>query len=293
MIGTIGEVPEHFLVVAEHEPRLAEQAGRLGEVALVRAIDQLSKAVADIREGDEPRMTVELALLRSARPEIDPSQQALAQRLERLERRGAGPACRRAAARRPHPRRGSRRPPRPPIRSRASPLPRSRRPRRRAASPRSLRGPSPPPRRSATRARGGRRRGRGQVGATAQAATEALDLDRVAGLWPAVLDHVIQSGAGLLAAAIGDARPVAVDPDRSVVELGFPPSAAFNRRKAEVKENRDRVVEALRSVVGTTLRPVYVTLDSQQPDAADAGAEASAARRTCSSASSASSTPSS
>ena len=84
---------------------------------------------------------------------------------------------------------------------------------------------------------------------------------------------MIQSGAGLLAAAIGDARPVAVDPDRSVVELGFPPTAAFNRRTAEVKENRDRVVEALRSVVGTTLRPVYVTLDSQQPDAADAGAE--------------------
>src|SRR5688572_29156646 len=67
VVGTIGEVPDHFLVVPEHRERLAEQAGRLGEVALVRAIDQLSKAVADIREGDEPRMTVELALLRSAR----------------------------------------------------------------------------------------------------------------------------------------------------------------------------------------------------------------------------------
>jgi hypothetical protein len=107
------------------------------------------------------------------------------------------------------------------------------------------------------------------VGARAQAAGEAIDLERVAGLWPSVLDHVVQSGAGLLAAAIGDARPVAVDSDRSVVELGFPSSAAFNRRTAEVKENRDRVVEALRSVLGTTLRPVYVTLDSRPEPAAD------------------------
>ena len=37
-------------------------------------------------------MTLELAILRAARPEIDPSRAALAQRLERVERlvRGAG-----------------------------------------------------------------------------------------------------------------------------------------------------------------------------------------------------------
>ena len=88
VISTVGEIPDHFLVVAEHQVRLTDQAQRLGEVALVRAIDQLSEAIAAIREGDEARMTVELALLRSARPEIDPSASALAQRLERLERGG-------------------------------------------------------------------------------------------------------------------------------------------------------------------------------------------------------------
>jgi len=94
----------------------------------------------------------------------------------------------------------------------------------------------------------------------------------VAGLWPAVLDHMRQSGAGLLSAAIGEARPLAVDAERSVLEVGFPPSAAFNRRKAEVKENRDRVVEAVQAVVGAPLRPVYVTLDGE-PDADEPGPE--------------------
>ncbi len=106
VISTLGEIPDHFMVIAEHETRLSDQAQRLGEVALVRAIDQLSEATAAIREGDEPRMTVELALLRSARPEIDPGSAALAQRLERLERGGAQ-AAPAAPARRSARRRGS------------------------------------------------------------------------------------------------------------------------------------------------------------------------------------------
>jgi len=92
VIATLGEIPDHFLVVAEQEARLSEQAGRLGEVALLRAIDELSAALTAIREGDEARMTVELALLRSAKPEIDPSRAALSQRVERLEQALAGNA---------------------------------------------------------------------------------------------------------------------------------------------------------------------------------------------------------
>ncbi len=92
VIATLGEIPDHFLVVAEHEARIAEQANRLGEVALLRAIDELSAAITAIREGDEARMTVELALLRSARPEIDPSRAAMNQRIERLEQALAGAA---------------------------------------------------------------------------------------------------------------------------------------------------------------------------------------------------------
>ena len=45
----------------------------MSDLILGRSVDVLSKALAEIREGDEPRMTVELALLRVARPQLDPA----------------------------------------------------------------------------------------------------------------------------------------------------------------------------------------------------------------------------
>ena len=50
---------------------------------------------------------------------------------------------------------------------------------------------------------------------------------------------------------------------RDRVEIGFPPSAAFNKRKAEAKENRDRLSEALRTIVGAPLNPSYVVLEEE------------------------------
>ncbi len=101
VVGTLGEVPTHFFLAPEQAERLSAQAGALGEVELVRAIDELSAAIAAVREGDDARMTIELAMLRAARPEIDPSARALAHRLERLERSieaGGAPAPAPAAA---------------------------------------------------------------------------------------------------------------------------------------------------------------------------------------------------
>ena len=97
-----------------------------------------------------------------------------------------------------------------------------------------------------------------RVGATTQAAGEVLDLERLAGLWPAVVDQVRAGGSELLSTTFEVARPVALDTERSTVEIGFPPSAAFNKRKAEAAEARDRMAEAVRTIVGERLRPVYV-----------------------------------
>jgi DNA polymerase-3 subunit gamma/tau len=265
VVGTLGEVPDYLFVPEEQAARLSAQAAALGEVALVRAIDELSGAIAAIREGDDARMTVELALLRAARPEIDPSQAALAQRLERLEgRTGPGPA---EAT------------PEPPGKPDPGPDP----------------GPVGPSEGQGQGQDEGERTGpragseaspveaiaqgavatakaavdevRTEVEATAHAAGDALDLERLAGLWPAVIDQVRHSGSEFLAAAFNAARPVAVDPEGSTVEIGFPPSAAFNKRKAEAKENRERFMEALRTIVGTPLRPTYVMLESEpEPD---------------------------
>ena len=85
VIRTVGEVPDAFSVTAADPERLRAQADELSELALVRAIDVIAAALAAVKEGDEPRMTLELALLRSARPQLDPTRQALLQRVERLE----------------------------------------------------------------------------------------------------------------------------------------------------------------------------------------------------------------
>ena len=99
VIRTIGEPPATFSVTAADPERLRVQAEAFSDLALTRAIDAIAAALAAIKEGDEPRMTLELAILRAARPEIDPSRAALAQRLERVERllEGGGVQARRRA----------------------------------------------------------------------------------------------------------------------------------------------------------------------------------------------------
>ena len=48
-----------------------------------------------------------------------------------------------------------------------------------------------------------------------------------------------------------------------MLRIGFPPSAAFNKRKAEAQGNRERFADAIKTIVGVRLRPVYVLLDEE------------------------------
>ncbi|MDQ1437934.1 MAG: polymerase subunit gamma/tau, partial [Acidimicrobiaceae bacterium] len=66
--------------------RLAEQAARLGPAGLTRAMEALGQAVIDMRDALDPRITLEVAVVRLARPEADTSPAALLERIERLER---------------------------------------------------------------------------------------------------------------------------------------------------------------------------------------------------------------
>ena len=93
VIQTIGEVPETFVITATDEGRLSAQAASIGAATLVRTIDELAAALAAVREGDEARMAVEIALLKAARPDLDPSAEGLLRRVERLEKgcKGNGP----------------------------------------------------------------------------------------------------------------------------------------------------------------------------------------------------------
>ena len=87
------------LNLADDAADRAEQQGRrLGPAALVRAMEALGDALMQMREALDPRVSLEVALVRIARPEVDTSPAALVERIERLERGApAAPAARQAA----------------------------------------------------------------------------------------------------------------------------------------------------------------------------------------------------
>lgn len=73
-------------VPPEVHPRLVAQAGKFSAGELNRILSLLLQAQTDMRWSTAPRLTLELALVRSALPETDPQPAALVGRVERLER---------------------------------------------------------------------------------------------------------------------------------------------------------------------------------------------------------------
>ncbi len=256
-------IPAGIGLVVLDAGKVLDQAGRVPEVAIVRSIDVLSAALAEIREGDEPAITLEVALLRCARPEIDPSGRALAERLERLERSlaeggtvvasGASPALRLAEDQEVTADDGGSADDRSPQSHQPEPAP----------------GPidaDPGPEEDAAPPEA-------EVKNVAQAAAasvaQAIDIERVADLWPSVVEQVRQSGSILLSSIFEGAKPMEVDAAQSELKIGFPASMAFNKRKAESQLNTDRFADALRTVVGERLRPVFVLLEGGDDRAAN------------------------
>ena len=85
LVQHLAEVPDSLPVTAEARDRLREQANQLPAATVVRLIDLLAVAVDDMRQGGDPRLPLELALVKVTRPSSDLSRESLAYRLERLE----------------------------------------------------------------------------------------------------------------------------------------------------------------------------------------------------------------
>jgi DNA polymerase-3 subunit gamma/tau len=98
LVQHMGEVPESLPVTEEARERLRAQANQLGEPAVIRLIDLLAVAVDDMRQGGDPRLPLELALVKVTRPAADLSRESTAYRLEQLESRGPAPAAPAATA---------------------------------------------------------------------------------------------------------------------------------------------------------------------------------------------------
>jgi DNA polymerase III subunit gamma/tau len=286
---TVGEVPNTFVVTATDEGRLAAQAQAIGAATLVRTIDELSAALTAVREGDDARMAVEIALLKAARPDLDPSTEGLLRRIERLEQQGtdapraAGPVGAGDPPPLPVAKASSGAvPPTPPPAADASPGDAGTSEASEEAegadesseseaedtdSPPSAEHDPPAggadggvPHSGGDREAGSEHMGEPAVTGPAGQQASGLDLEQVVRVWPAVLDQLLQT-APALAATFEGARPVAVDADERSVTIGFPADHTFNKRKAEAPDKREQMAAALEAVLGQQLRPIYAVLD--------------------------------
>ena len=90
LVQHMNEVPDSLPVTDEAKERLREQANQLPAATVIRLIDLLAVAVDDMRQGGDPRLPLELALVKVTRPASDLSRESLAFRLERLEQGAPG-----------------------------------------------------------------------------------------------------------------------------------------------------------------------------------------------------------
>ncbi len=244
---TTGEVPSAFVVTATDSERLRAQAAAVGPATLVRTIDELAGALTAIREGDEGRMAVEIALLKAARPDLDPSTEGLLRRIERLEKRlrdGGGADAPEADAA-----------PEEPAVEEPEPTPTQAAEAHGAVSEPAGASEGPDPADSSPSTDP-------DASAAGPADDPATSLDEVTRAWPTVLTKLAET-APALAATFEGARPVALD--GGALEIGFSADRTFNKRKAEAPERREAVAAALLEVTGQTLRPTYVLLDEDAP----------------------------
>jgi len=261
VVQTLGDVPESFAVTAEHTDRLQSQAERISQAEVLRAIDLLAAALTAVKDGSDPRIQLEIALLKATQPQSDGSLQALAARVERLEQSVGGggnaasprPAPTKPPEVAPQPERQSEPEPPDPPRAAASP------PERATASP-PERATASPPERAAQRAEAA------AVAAVADAAPDeaapALDFDQLKALWPAVVEAVCEENQ-MVGASLANARPVGLDGSRLTVAFGE--ESAFAKKTVERK--RDLPAKAIRTLTGHPFDVVYELRDGESVNA--------------------------
>jgi DNA polymerase III subunit gamma/tau len=254
-VKMLEEVPEELRVTPERDARLLAQAQRLAGTDVVRLLDLVSDALEATANGAQPRIQLELVLIKATAPEVDPSAAALLARIERLEAALAG----------------QRPPPTPVPAPAAAPVPETAAPPTRKSNgddPASGRAPRPQAASASTAPQEP-----APVASQPQPAAGAPpagppELGTVTACWPAVID-LLNKDNQLLASSLAAARPVSLNGE--ALTIAFPTDKPFYLRKAEQDENRRATAEALRAVIGTVLALRYELRD--EPEPADPAAE--------------------
>jgi DNA polymerase III subunit gamma/tau len=300
---TTGEVPTTFVVTATDTARIHQQASTVGGATLVRTIDELAGALTAVREGDDARMAIEIALLKAARPDLDPSTEGLLRRIEKVERQlasgGPPPSPSPVAPEPAAPEPQAARPEPPPAQPQAAqperPEPTPPEPQPQASEPPAAAENAPsagdtvgwtPPEEASATGRGGGSPAVAGPAAGAPPSTEPAgapsdpsagapsstepagahpDLTQVKRIWPTILDELAKK-APALAATFDGAAPVAFDDEG--LAIGFPLDQPFNKRKAESPDRKQALIDAFVAVTGEPVAPRYVLLEEGEAPAA-------------------------
>jgi DNA polymerase-3 subunit gamma/tau len=252
---TLGEVPSQLAMTAERDARLADQARRLTGADSVRLLDLLAAGMRLAKDGADAQTQLEVALVKAAAPEVDPSTRALLARLERLERGGAVAAPAAPAAAVPTtpaaPASAAPAPAPAPAAAPAAATPSAPAAPAAAAQPESAR-PEPEPEREPERS---------AVAVAEQPRVGNLDLGMVQELWPAVLQTLAEPNQPL-AVCLAEARIIhAAERD---ITLAFAPGHSFQKRRAEDSAARRQLAEAFRELSGITPRLTFETREAEE-----------------------------
>jgi DNA polymerase III subunit gamma/tau len=88
-LAVMGAADEN--VAPAQRERAARIGARLGPAGLTRALDVLGESLVELARKPDPRIVVEVALVRLTQPSTDRTLDAILERLDRLERGGDGP----------------------------------------------------------------------------------------------------------------------------------------------------------------------------------------------------------
>jgi DNA polymerase-3 subunit gamma/tau len=223
LVQHMGEVPESLPVTEETRERLRAQANQVGEPTVVRLLDLLAVAVDDMRQGGDPRLPLELALVKVTRPASDLARESVNFRLEQLEQRGPTAA-----------------PPAAP----SSPAP---------APAAALRQQAPAPAAAPEAVE--------TSGAVAVAAPPAVDLEQLQEAWQRTVVPAVAERSIPISTVLGEARPSGLAGDTLTIE--FPASASFHRQLAEEPKNATMLADALYEVTGRRLSLAFAVGDAE------------------------------
>jgi DNA polymerase-3 subunit gamma/tau len=269
LVKTAPGQPELLDVTDDEAERLTAQAAKYSAPELARVISLLLAAQTDMRWTTSPRLSLELALIRSTIPEADERPEALVSRLERLERlSGIGGASGGGGAAVPA---GSDSPPSAPSKDAPASVGGSYSPSSPAtpstdAPPKGSSRPSSRPDGTAKAATGAgvpveseyeaarapkrpqtvNPAAESELAAGTPKPSGSVDVGMLRSSWQTVIQHLRSQGKAVLPSFLEVATPAAFD--GQTLELVFPPDRRFGVSKVEEREGELR--QALHELLG-------------------------------------------